>query len=67
MTHGAIVRLHLDRNFGFIRGEDGQDYYFGRYAVRGLDWDSTLQERRVRFESEPAEKGPRATGVWPVD
>jgi cold shock CspA family protein len=43
--HGIVVRLMADKGFGFIRGDDGTEYFFHRsmatieLAVRAFDRD----------------------------
>ena len=32
---GTITRLVADKGFGFIKGEDGVDYFMHRSAVQG--------------------------------
>jgi cold shock protein len=60
---GTIKRLIRDRGFGFIRGEDGQEVFFHRSALQGLDFDGLREGEKVSFELERGNKGPRAVNV----
>ncbi len=69
--NGTIRRLTLDRGFGFLRGDDGRDYFFHRSDLAdGADGFSDLNEDdKVTFEPVvPApEKGLRAAKVRLVE
>jgi cold shock protein len=60
---GTIKRLIRDRGFGFIRAEDGQEVFFHRSALHGLDFDGLREGEKVAFEVERGAKGPRAVNV----
>ena len=62
MPNGTITRLVRDRGFGFINGEDGQEYFFHRSAIQG-DFDNLRDGQKVSFEGEAGPKGPRARTV----
>ena len=65
--NGTIKRVTADRGFGFIRGEDGNEYFFHRSEVGGgLRFDQLRQGQPVIFEPCQAEKGPRAAEVRPA-
>ena len=65
--NGTIKRLTQDRGFGFIRGEDENEYFFHRSELRGgLRFDQLREGQRVTFEPRQAEKGPRAAEISPV-
>lgn len=69
---GVVVRLMSDRGFGFIKGEDGKDYFFHRSDLSGF-FEDLVQDidggRKVvvTFEIVPSPKGPRASNVVRVD
>ncbi len=46
---GSIKKIILDRGFGFIAGDDGQDYYFHMTDLRDLEWSSNLLNHLVQF------------------
>jgi CspA family cold shock protein len=68
MPSGTINRIVADRGFGFIRAEDGHEYFFHRSGLdASLDFDRLLLGRRVTFTVEPSVKGPRAGRVSPSE
>lgn len=61
---GSVKKVSRDRSFGFIHGEDGNDYFFHRSELRGgLTLDDLREGQRVRFEPRQGDKGPRAAEV----
>ena len=63
MPNGSIKRLVRDRGFGFIRDDNGQEWFFHRTAVLDGSFDQLNEGQRVIFEEEPSAKGPRAGNV----
>jgi CspA family cold shock protein len=63
MASGTIKRLVRDRGFGFIRDDNGQEWFFHRSAVTDGSFDHLNEGQRVTFEEEPSAKGPRAGNV----
>jgi CspA family cold shock protein len=63
MPSGTIKRLVRDRGFGFIRDDNGQEWFFHRSSVRDGTFDQLNEGQRVSFEEEPSAKGPRAGDV----
>jgi cold shock CspA family protein len=67
---GTIATLKLDKGYGFIRPDQGRDIFFHvRDCDKSLDFDATLQERRVEFEvfEEPQRQRRRAVNVRPAN
>jgi len=65
--NGTIKKLTSSRGFGFIHGDDGQDYFFHRSELgTGLSFDELREGQRVVFEARPADKGPRAAAISPA-
>jgi len=66
--NGKIVRLMSDKGYGFIKGDDGKEYFFHRADFQE-DFESLCmdvergQKVDVVFESVPSPKGPRAGEV----
>lgn len=60
---GTIKRVIRDRGFGFIRSAEGQEVFFHRSGLQGLNFDSLKEGDNVEFELERGEKGPRAVNV----
>jgi len=64
---GIIKKLTRDRAFGFIRAEDGVDYFFHQSELRGgLVFEDIREGEAVVFEPKTADKGPRAHEIWPA-
>ncbi len=59
---GTIKRVVKDKGFGFIRDDQGQEYFFHRSAVDG-DFTRLTEGQQVAFEEERSDKGPRAGSV----
>jgi cold shock protein len=36
---GTVDRVVADEGFGFIIGPNGEEYFFHRSALQGVDWD----------------------------
>jgi len=62
---GTIARKVEDRGFGFIKGDDGKDYFFHRSGCI-TSYDQLGRNQPVQFEVEKSDKGPRATEVEAV-
>ena len=63
--HGTIKRIIRDRGFGFIRTADGQEVFFHRSSLQGLEFDALKEGTSVDLEVERGDKGPRAMSVRP--
>ncbi len=50
MPKGTIRRLIADRGFGFIKTERGEDLFFHRSQVQGVDYSSLREGQQVEFE-----------------
>jgi cold shock protein len=61
---GKITRLVEEKGFGFIAGDDGQDYFFHRSALpEGEPFDQLLTGAAVTFDAVHGPKGLRAESV----
>jgi CspA family cold shock protein len=60
---GTISRLLSDKGFGFIRGEDGTEYFMHRSAVRDAVFEQLREGQHVLFDAGQGAKGPRAENV----
>ena len=70
--NGTIVRLVADKGYGFIKGEDGKDYFFHKMEFSGFFEDMVVDVQNgrkvlVKFESVHSDKGPRASDVIRTD
>jgi CspA family cold shock protein len=61
---GTIDRVMMDKGFGFIKGEDGRDYFMHRSAiVGGATFELLRDDQPVTFDATQGEKGLRAENV----
>lgn len=65
---GVIKRVVGDKGFGFVRGEDGVEYFFHRDEMAVKGQFDTLRENvtRVTFAIGTSPKGPRANNLHVV-
>jgi cold shock protein len=61
---GAIRKLAVDKGYGFITGDDGEDYFFHRSAVdQTRPFDELAEGMQVEFRPSESAKGLRADAV----
>ena len=63
MPKGAITRLIRDRGFGFIKTEQGEDLFFHRNHLQGVDYNSLREGQQVEFEVAQGPDGSSADKV----
>ena len=63
MMTGKIRTLRVDKGFGFIKGDGGNEYFFHRTAVYGEGLEDLREGDSVEFEVGEGPKGPRAENV----
>jgi len=64
MAKGTIKRLITDQRFGFIQTAEGEDLFFHRSKLQGVDYDSLREGQEVEFEVRRAFGGrPQALNV----
>ena len=67
--HGTIARLVADRGFGFIAGDDGQEFFFHRSALQATEFEELAEGVAVEFdvkrdaEGDEEDERPRAVSV----
>jgi len=67
MATGKIKWFNDQKGFGFIADDNGGGDVFVHYSIVEMDGFKSLKEgQMVQFESEPSEKGLKATKVTPV-
>lgn len=60
MVEGKVKFFNSMKRFGFISGDDGQDYFVHQSGIEG----GTLNEGdRVSFEVTQGDRGPKADKV----
>ena len=63
MAKGTIRRL-MDRGYGFIKTEQGEDLFFHRSEFQGVDYNSLREGQAVEFEVGKGRDGrPQAVSV----
>ena len=61
---GTIAKVMSDKGFGFIQGEDRQEYFMHRSAVRdGSVFEQLREGQSVVFDAGRGDKGLRAENV----
>ena len=61
---GTISKVISDNGFGFIQGQDGQEYFIHRSAVRdGSVFEQLREGQPVVFDAGRGDKGLRAENV----
>lgn len=62
--NGKVKRLVADKGFGFILGEDNQEYFFHQTAVKNTQFAALQEGDEVQFEETEGAKGLRAEDVY---
>src|SRR5215208_7828739 len=52
---GTVDRVVADEGFGFIIGPNGEEYFFHRTALKGVDWEEIGPGVPVIFQSSVGE------------
>jgi cold shock protein len=60
---GTIRTLRVDKGFGFIKADEGTEYFFHRSAVQGEGLEDLREGDSVEFDVGEGPKGPRAENV----
>jgi CspA family cold shock protein len=62
--NGRISRVLLEKGFGFIKGDDDQEYFMHRTAIRdGSGFEQLRDGQAVIFDTSRGDKGLRAENV----
>lgn len=61
---GTIKKVDKEKGFGFILGQDKQEYFFHRSAVKNAEFSSLERGQEVTFEDSEGSKGLRAEDVY---
>jgi CspA family cold shock protein len=60
---GKIATLRVDKGFGFIKDDGGQEYFFHQSAIYGEGMADLRVGDSVEFTVSQGPKGPRAENV----
>ena len=60
---GTIRTLRVDKGFGFIKADNGKDFFFHQSAIYGEGIDNLREGDGVEFDVGTGPKGPRADNV----
>ena len=63
---GTVKMFDKEKGFGFIRDEDGKDYFFHYSALVMDDYKTAEKGEAVEFDVAESERGPRASNVKKV-
>lgn len=61
---GVIKTLLSDKKCGFIKGQDGKDYFFHQSGLKNCGYEELARGREVTFEDAEGTKGPRAEDIY---
>jgi len=50
MPKGTIIKIVIDRGFGFIQTTEGTDMLFHRSKVKGVEFASLKEEQKVEYD-----------------
>ena len=65
-VNGTIKRMVTEKGFGFIEGQDGNEYFFHQSACTSVPFDELREGQAVSFDKGQGPKGPRAENVKPT-
>jgi CspA family cold shock protein len=60
---GSVKWFNESKGFGFIRSEDGQDFFVHYSSIQGDGFKSLAEGEKVSFDTEKGPKGPKAINV----
>jgi cold shock protein len=63
MPKGTIKKVIQDRGYGFIRADDGGEFFFHMSGLQGLDFKNLKEGDPVEFDVEKNNRGSRAINI----
>ena len=63
MHTGKIKKLVLDKGFGFIADTDGNEVFFHKNSLIGIEFSNLIGDEDVQFEVQKTPKGLNAVDV----
>ena len=64
MTEGTVKFFNEAKNFGFIAGDDGKDYFVHSNEIKK---GPIAEGDKVSFKAEQGDKGPKAVDVEKIE
>ena len=64
---GTVKMFNKEKGFGFIKGEDGTDYFFHYSALLMDSYKTADAGEHVEFDVEKSERGPRAANIKKIE
>lgn len=64
MVKGTVKWFNEEKGFGFIAGNNGQDYFVHWSDIVGNGFKRLNEGQQVGFDTEDSEKGPQAMNVF---
>lgn len=61
---GKVKRVYADKGWGFIKGDDGVEYFFHRSGCKNTKLEQLKEGQDVTFEDAEGPKGPRAEDIY---
>lgn len=61
---GTIKNLNMEKYFGFILGDDRNEYFFHHSALKNIKFEELEKGREVEFEDTENTKGFRAEDIY---
>lgn len=62
--NGIIKQLHPEKDFGFIKGDDNQEYFFHHSGLKNCKFEELDKGQNVTFEESDGPKGLRAEDIY---
>jgi len=63
MNNGKVKWFNSEKGFGFITGDNGQDYFVHFRSIVGDGYRSLDEGQAVEFEVQETDKGMQAVNV----
>jgi CspA family cold shock protein len=67
MTVGTVKWFNVDKGFGFIAPEAGEDVFVHFSAIQSTGYRSLDEGQTVEFDITQGQRGPQAANVRPLE
>lgn len=58
---GKVKWFNIEKRYGFIKGEDGKEYFIHQSSIQGAD--TLTKEEEVEFNAVKTERGIQANNL----